>query len=56
MTASRILPAINVRAAISVTGGIVATPSLMKVYEAPHNVASASSSANSSFTFGFAVS
>jgi hypothetical protein len=40
-------PAIRVRAAISVIGGMVATPSLMKVYDAPHSVASSPSSAKS---------
>ena len=40
MIASSSTPAIDVRAAIRVTGGIVATPSLMKVYDPPHSVAS----------------
>src|SRR5579872_4290311 len=40
-------PAISVRPAISVIGGMVATPSLMKVYEPPHSVASNSNSASS---------
>lgn len=46
-TASSSRPAMSVRAAISVTGGIVATPILMKVYEAPQQVASSASSAHS---------
>ena len=43
MINSKIRPAIAVRPAIKVTGGIVATPSLMKVYDPPHSVASRSS-------------
>ena len=42
MIASRMTPAISVRAAISVTGGMVATPILISVKAAPHSVASAS--------------
>ena len=39
--------ATKVRAAISVSGGIVSTPSLMNAYDAPHNVASSPSNASS---------
>jgi hypothetical protein len=42
-----------VRAAINVIGGIVATLSLMKVYEPPHSVASSSRSASSTAMLGF---
>ena len=38
-------PAISVLAAISVTGGMVSTPTRMKLYDAPHSVASATRSA-----------
>ena len=47
MMASSSRPAISVRAAISVIGGMVATPSLMNVYDAPHSVASSASNAKS---------
>ena len=52
MIASSSRPAIDVRAAIRVTGGIVATPSLMKVYDPPHSVASSRSSASSTAMAG----
>ena len=51
MTISSSTPAIAVRAAISVIGGMVATPSLMKVYDPPHRIASKSSSASSKAIF-----
>jgi hypothetical protein len=47
MMANRMPPAIRVRAAMKVTGGIVSTPILMKVYEAPQSTASKASSARS---------
>src|SRR5207244_13554506 len=47
MISSNSTPAINVRPAIRVTGGMVATPSLMKVYDTPHKLASRNSSASS---------
>src|SRR4051812_7097612 len=53
MRARRMPPAINVRAAISVTGGMVATPILMKGYVAAHTVARASRSGSSNFRFVF---
>ena len=46
-TASSTMAAIVVRPAIKVTGGIVSTPTLMNVNDAPHSVASSSSSASS---------
>jgi len=47
MMASSSRPAIEVRKAIRVTGGMLATPSLMKVYDPPHSAASSNSSASS---------
>jgi hypothetical protein len=55
MRPNRITPATKVRAAISVTGGIVSTPILMKVYDAPQSVASARRSASSVFISVFCV-
>jgi hypothetical protein len=51
ITMYRSPPAIRVREAISVTGGIVATPVLIKVYDAPQSVASMKRSPKS--TLGF---
>src|SRR5438105_2134969 len=52
MMASNNAPATSVRAAIRVIGGMVATPSLMKLYDAPHSVASSKSSASSTVISG----
>jgi hypothetical protein len=53
MIASSNNPAIEVRAAIRVIGGMVATPSLMNVYDPPHSVASSRSSRKSTAMMGF---
>ena len=50
MIISSSTPAISVRSAIKVIGGMVATPSLMKLQEAPHSVASNSNSTSSPVT------
>jgi hypothetical protein len=47
MINSKSRPAIAVRPAISVIGGMVAMPNLMKVYDPPQSVASRSSNSNS---------
>src|SRR6185503_16172340 len=48
ITAPSSAEAIRVRAAIKVSGGMLSTPTRMKLYDAPHSVASASRSAKSS--------
>jgi hypothetical protein len=53
MMRSSSTPAIDVRAAIRLIGGMVATPSLMKVYDPPHSVAKTSSSNSSPASAGF---
>lgn len=52
---SSAVPAISVRAAMNVTGGMVATPILMNVYDAPQSVDSVSSNAMSMAVFGALV-